>query len=514
MKKHLLFALLLAAALTVLCACGGDGTVDEPGKATDAEAVSENSVVVGITNDMDSLDPHKAVAAGTTEVLYNIFEGLVKADPDGVMQPALCSKYTMSEDAMSYTFTLREGVHFHNGDDVTAEDVIYSLKRVAGKLDENDVNVISAFSIISDITEQTAADGSTEIVVSLSEPNTELIYYMDCAIIPADYGEQTKKPVGTGPFRFVSYSPMESIVLEKNSDYYGTKAHLDKVTFKIYASTDDAFMELLAGKVDIYSYLSADEASQIEDSYDIVMNTQSLSEGLYLNNEFEPFTKLEVRQALSYAVDFEEIDGVLTGGNSEILKTAMFPTFKEYYNEETKNSYPHDVEKAKQLLADAGYENGFDLEITVPNNYQLHLLIAEILVDQLKEVGVNATIKQVDWSTWLTDTYRGRNYEATVIALDSTLAPADVLHYYESTNGSNFVNFKHEEFDALYAEARSATDKEVKIAKYKECQQYITDNAASVYLMCPKIMVAVNPKLAGYTFYPIYVQDMSTVYYK
>lgn len=514
MKKHLLLALLLVTVLTILCACGKDGTVDGPGNATGADAASSNSVVVGITNDMDSLDPHKAVAAGTTEVLYNIFEGLVKADPDGVMQPALCSSYTMSEDALSYVFTLREGVHFHNGDDVTAEDVIFSLKRVAGMLDENDINVISAFSIISDIKEQTGADGSTEIVVSLSEPNTELIYYFDCAVIPADYLEQARTPVGTGPFKFVSYSPMENIVIEKNNDYYGTKAYLDKVTFKIFASTDDAFMELLAGTVDIYSYLTLDEVNQLKSSYNIEMNAQSLSEGLYLNNEFEPFEKLEVRQALCYAVDFEEIDGVLTGGNSDILKTAMFPTFKEYYNKDTEAAYPHDIQKAKELLASAGYENGFDLEITIPSNYQLHVLIGEVLVDQLGEVGINATIKQVDWSTWLGDVYAGRNYEATIIALDSTLAPADVLHYYESTNGSNFVNFKHEEFDKLYSEAEKATDKDEKIAKYKECQQYLTDNAASVYLMCPKIMVAVNPELAGYTFYPIYVQDMSTIHYK
>lgn len=513
MKKHLLFALLLVSVMTVLCACGG-GTENEPDKATGADATSGGSVVVGITNDMDSLDPHKAVAAGTSEVLYNIFEGLVKADSDGVMQPALCSSYTMSDDAMSYTFTLRDGVKFHNGETVTAEDVIYSLERAAGNLDEADIKVISAFSIISDIKEQTGADGSTQIVVSLSEPNTELIYYFDSAIIPADYDQQESNPVGTGPFRFVSYSPMESIVIARNDEYYGTKAYLEQVTFKIYASNSDAFMELLAGTIDIYPYLTIDEVNQLEGLYTIEKSAQSLAEGFYLNNEYEPFTNLEVRQALSYAVDFEEIDGIVTGGYSEVLKTAMFPTFKEYYNEETASAYPHDVEKAKELLASAGYENGFDLEITVPSNYQIHVTIAEILVDQLKEVGINATVKQVDWSTWLSDVYVGHEYQATVIALDATMAPSDVLRYYKSGNSSNFVNFNHDEFDELYLEAMNATDMDEKIAKYKECQEYLTENAASVYLMCPTIMVAVNPELGGYTFYPVYVQDMSTIYYK
>ncbi|MGN0164891.1 MAG: ABC transporter substrate-binding protein [Lachnospiraceae bacterium] len=510
MKKRLLFALLMILLVSALCGCGG-GTEKEQSKGNET---SGGSVVVGITNDMDSLDPHKAIAAGTNEVLYNIFEGLVKADSNGVMQPALCSSYVMSEDALSYTFTLREGVHFHNGDEVTAEDVIYSLKRVAGMLDENDIKIISAFSIISNIEEQSGEDGSTSIVVSLSEPNTELIYYFDCAVIPADYDKQESAPVGTGPFKFVSYSPMENIVIARNDDYYGNKAHLDQVTFKIFASTNDAFMELLAGNIDIYPYLSYDEASQLEGQYSIVQNAQSLAEGLYLNNEYEPLSNLEVRQALCYAVDFEEIDGVLTGGTSDLLKTGMFTTFKEYYNADTESAYPHDVEKAKELLKSAGYENGFDLEITVPSNYQLHVMIAEVLVTQLKEVGINATIKQVDWSTWLNDVYMGHEYQATVIALDATMAPADVLRYYQSGHRSNFVNFNHDEFDNLYQEAMSATDMDEKIAKYKECQQYLTDNAASVYLMCPSIMVAVNPELEGYTFYPIYVQDMSTIYYK
>lgn len=510
MKKRLLFALLLVSVMIALCGCKG-GTDNGSGKGNTA---SGGSVVVGITNDLDSLDPHKAVAAGTNEVLYNIFEGLVKADSNGVMQPAVCSKYVVSDDALTITFTLRDNVRFHNGDVVTAEDVIYSLERVAGKLGDDTIKVISAFSIISDIKEQTGDDGSTQVVVTLSEPSTELIYYFDCAIIPADYTEQNSNPVGTGPFKFKSYTPMENFTMVRNDDYYGTKAHLEEVTFKIFGSTDDAFMELLAGNVDIYPYLSYDDTLLLEDSYNIEVGMQSLAEGLYLNNEYGPLSDVRVRQALSYAVDFEELDALLTGGQSEVLKTAMFPTFKEFYNEDTAASYSHDVEKAKELLKEAGYEDGFELEITIPNNYELHVIIGEVLVSQYAKIGVDCTIKLVDWSTWLSDVYQGRNYQATVIALDATMAPGDVLDYYVSDFKSNFMNFEHEEYDELYNKALQATDMDEKIAAYKECQQYLTDNAAAVYLMCPTIMVAVNPELEGYTFYPVYVQDMSVVRWK
>lgn len=507
MKKHLLLSLLLVASMIVLCGCGG-GTKKNQGNA------ASGMVVVGITNDMDSLDPHKAVAAGTKEALYNIFEGLVKADTDGVMQPAVCSKYEVADDALSITFTLRENVYFHNGDVVTADDVIYSIERAAGRLDgETDIKVVSAFSIISGISKQTADDGSTEIIVSLSEPNTELIYYFDSAIIPADYDKQETSPVGTGPFKFKSYTPMEKLCLVKNEEYYGEQAKVSEVTFKIFGSTDDAFMELMAGNVDIFPYLSFDQAQTLEGEFDIQVGMQSLAEGLYLNNEYGPLSDVRVRQALSYAVDFEELDKLLTGGQSEVLKTAMFPTFKEFYNKDTASSYAYNIEKAKELLKEAGYEDGFELEITIPNNYELHVIIGEVLVSQYAEIGVECEIKLVDWSTWLSDVYQGRNYQATVIALDATMAPGDVLDYYVSDFRSNFMNFKHEEYDELYNKALSSTDMDEKIAAYKEAQQYLTDNAAAVYLMCPSIMVAVDPALEGYTFYPVYVQDMSTVYW-
>ncbi len=507
MKKYSLLFLLLVVFSVVLCGCG-DGTKNENGgKGSEA---SGRTVVVGITNDMDSLDPHKAVAAGTSEVLYNVFEGLVKADQDGVMRPALCTDYEISADALTYTFTLRDGVKFHNGKALEAKDVIYSLNRVAGKLGENDIKLISAFSVISDITEKTGDDGKKQVVVSLSEPNTELINYFDAAVIPEDYKDQVNNPVGTGPFKFVSYSPMESIVLSRYEDYYGEKPQVAGVTFSIYASVDDAFMELMAGKIDIFPYLALDQTKQLEDKFNIEVGQQSLAEGLYLNNAYEPLSDVRVRQALSYAVDYKAIDEVCTGGVSHVLKSGMFPSFKEYYNADTEKYYPHDVAKAKELLKEAGYEN-LELEITIPNNYQLHISIAEMLVDQLAEAGVKATIKKVDWSTWLSEVYVGRNYQATVIALDATMAPADVLRYFVKDHHSNFVNYDNAEFNELYQKALGAVDQSEKVKYYKLCQENLAENAASVWLMSPSIMVAVNKELTGYTFYPIYVQDISKI---
>ena len=219
MKKVFLLMMLLTLSM-VLCACK-DNTEDN--NKQDSDSVSYGGeIVVGISQDLDSLDPHKAVAAGTKEVLYNLFEGLIKVDKDGNFVPAVAASYEITDGGLKYKFKLRDNVKFHNGKVVTADDVIYSLKRAAGKLETSDPEVVtvSAFSIISEINK---TDDGIEVV--LSEPNTELIGFFTSSIIPNDYDDQAKAPVGTGPFKFVSFEPLVSFVMAKNDDYYGEKAY-------------------------------------------------------------------------------------------------------------------------------------------------------------------------------------------------------------------------------------------------------------------------------------------------
>jgi len=222
--KHLLLLVVSMSLLVSLCACGGDtangGSSNSTGTAAQTGELSKgSSVTVGIAQDLDSLDPHKALNAGTGEVLFNIFEGLMKASPDGGVTPAVASDYEISKDGTTYTFTLRKDVAFHNGNKVTMEDVLYSLNRCAGS--ENDgVPLIAAFSNVSDI----SAKGDDQIVLTLQKPSLEFLNSMVAAIIPKGSGDtQATKPIGTGPFSFVSFAPQESMTVEKFSGYWGTR---------------------------------------------------------------------------------------------------------------------------------------------------------------------------------------------------------------------------------------------------------------------------------------------------
>ena len=510
MRRKLLLTLLFAFLMTVLCACK-DGTNNESSSGNSSSGTPTNSIVVGITQDLDSLDPHVAVAAGTDEVLFNVFEGLVKPDKNGNFVEAVAKSYVISEDAMTYTFTLRENVKFHNGDIVTVDDVVYSLKRCAGLLEVQDPNVLveSALSVVADVV---AVDEQT-IQLQLSQANTELIPYLTCAIIPHDYDAQATAPIGTGPFRFVSYAPLESFVVEKFEDYYGTPAYLDKVTFKIYANTDAAFLELMANKIDVFPYLTNEQATLLEENYTIKTGSMNLVQALFLNNKTAPFDDVRVRQAFCYAINRQEILDMLSGGRGTMIYSNMLPGLEKYY-ETNVETYDYNIEQAKNLLKEAGYENGLSITITVPSNYQYHMDTAQVIVEQLKKVGITATIEPIEWASWLSDVYSARDYQATVIGLDSNLAPSDILKRYVSSASNNFVNYENKEFDEVFALAVGTVNEDEKVTYYKQLQCLLATEAASVYLQDPALLTAVNKNLGGYTFYPVFAQDMSLVYYK
>lgn len=513
MKK---FCFFLTALLTmaVLGGCGTDGTGESSGdnssKGPAGSPVYGGSVVVGVQQDIDSLDPHKATAAGTKEILFNIFEGLVKPDKNGDMMKALASDYTVSEDGLVYTFTLREGVKFHDGSVVTAEDVKYSLERASGLLDGtpliSSLKVLTGVDIIDEKTVQ----------VTVGSANTELIYSFTAAIIPAGSGEdESGTPIGTGPFSFVSYTPQEGIVVKKNPDYWQEGLpYLDQVTFKIVSGTDTALLELQGGSIDIYPYLTDSQANELKSSFQILSAPSAVVQALYLNNADPVLSDVRIRQAICYALDKDSVNDFLAGGNATLISTGMLPTLQTYYLD-LNDVYGTgaNIEKAKELMADAGYPDGFDLEITVPSNYEYHVQTAEVVEQQLKEAGIRVKINPVEWNTWLEDCYNGRKYQSTISGLTSDMTPGYMMNRFQSDSKKNFINFNSAEYDEVYLKAAAAMDIQEKAGYYRQLQQILCDEAGSAFIQVPAITIAVNPKLGGYTFYPVYVQDMSTVYY-
>ena len=498
MKKKFisLFVLVVLVMTAALSACGG------------ASKTGEQSVTVGISQDLDSLDPHNVNYAGTREVLFNLYEGLVKATSSGAIEAAVASDYQVADDAKSILFTLRDGIKYWDGTAVTVDDVIFSINRYADIQGEE-----SAFSVL----ESVEAQGDNQILVTLSEANSEFIYLLTCAIIPASYDETTEEcPQGTGPFKFVSYTAGESLEVEKNENYWKENCpYLDAVTFKIVTDADTAILQLNSGTLDIYQYLTSDQAASIDsEKFNIQVGNVNYVQGMFLNNAAEPFDNELVRQAIYYAVDRQEISDMLFDGKSHIIGTNLIPAMSAYYDESLETAYTHDVEKAKELLKEAGYEDGFEFTITVPNNYAPHEGTAQIIAENLAEVGITANIELVEFTTWYSDCYVDRNYEATVVAVDGTLAPSSYFSKNVSTASNNFTNYSNPEFDEVYEQALAETDLDKKVDYYRQLQKILSDDAASIYCQDPSNLLAINADLEGYEFYPISAQDMSIVKFK
>lgn len=513
MKKKLL-ALFLALVMVgaVLPGCG-DGSKDPGGQGNNGktgEPIKGGEITVGIAQDLDdSLDPHQTVAAGTREVLFNIFEGLVKPNSDGEMIPAVAEKYTLSEDGTTYTFTLREGVKFHNGQTVTAEDVVYSINRCAAVPEGQEKPLVAAFSAVKSVE---ALDEKT-VAVTIAQRDLEFISYMTAAIIPADYENQDTAPVGTGPFKFVSRTPQQDFVMERFEDYWGAPAWLDKVTYKICENADALVMNLNGGSIDLCAHLTSAQASQLNQSFQVLEGTMNLVQAIYLNNQAKPFDNQMVRQALCYAIDRQGIMDMVADGHGTAVGSSIYPAFAKYFLPELVDKYPHDVAKAKELLAQAGYPDGFDMTISVPNNYQPHMDTAEVVAEQLREAGINVTIQPVEWSTWLDTIYNGRQFQATVVGVDAAnMTARAMLERFTSDYGKNFINYNNPAYDALFQQAINAQDEATQTDLYKQMEAMLADTAANVYIQDLCDLVAMRQDLGGLKFYPIYVLDLSTVY--
>ncbi len=512
-KRILAFFLVVAVLAGALCGCTGatnqtgtpiDGTTDSSGRP------HAHSITVGIAQDLDSsLDPYVTTAAGTREVMFNVFEGLVKPDPDGNFVEAVASHVEISPDGLRYAFTLRQGVVFHNGAPCTMEDVEYSFRTCAA--DCVYTNVAAALSNV----ESTAVEGDV-ITFTLKEPNTDFLSAVSSVyILPAGYTRQATAPVGTGPFRFVCRSVQENFILARNDAYYGEKAKLEQVTYKIYEDSTALFNALDSGALDLVAHLTMDQVNNLSNGYQVLEGTMNLVQAIYLNNAAEPFDDPLVRQALCYGVDVDAMLSLTAEGHGARVGSSMYPAFGKYFDPALANAYPYDPAKAKSLLAQAGYADGLSFTIHVPSNYQPHVDTAVVLAEQLRGIGVSAKIQLVDWNTWLEQIYQNRQFQATVVGFDaSVLSPTAMLERWVSTNGKNMIGYQNPEYDTVYAQAVSTVDDAQQTALFKRCLEILSETAANVYLQDMADFVAVHPDLKGFTFYPLYVIDMSKLYFE
>jgi len=510
-QNKTLLSLLFFLALTTLffnAACSR-----QKPKAQSSEPVTE--LRYGYTTEPATLDPlSSSSTADGKSILFNVFEGLVKPDTYGRIVPCLAESQTEDGLGLVYHFTLRKNVFFHDGSPLTSADVKFSLDTAA-----------AAGFIGFDAIDKIETNGDYGVNVILKFPDLEFLPYLTVGIVKANSTNRDKKAIGTGPYLIESYAVQQSLVLKKFEHYWRDNVpRLDKITIVFFADSDALILGLHGGSIDGAGLTGALAQQLAPGRFDIVSGYSAMVQLLALNNAAPPLNDIRVRQAINYSIDIQEIIDTAFYGKGKPSGSPLIPGLAAYYEQSLANPYPVNYEKARSLLAEAGYGEGgqglsggqLSLEITVPSNYTMHVDTAQVITSQLAKAGINASIRLVDWATWLSEVYFGRKYQATIISVDSpVVSPKGFLFRYYSKDKNNFVNFANAGFDRIYETILTEPDEVKRIALYKEAQRVISDNAASVYIQDILEFKAFRAgAYDGVLNYPLYVSDFASMYGK
>ena len=513
-QRMLSLVLIIAALIGIVAACqkqSAQTTKTEGGQAVTTASGGKDSIVIATMGETPTLSPYSHNATAGSYMNLLTYSTLFATDMDLNPQPELVESYE-NESETRWMFHLKQGVKFHDGSEMTAQDVKASLEYAKTFAEVSQFNnMIASVEVVDDYTVAIETNGPSAVLL------TNLCSHGN-AIVPKklideghDFGED---PVGTGPYKLVEWKRGDSLTFEAFDDYFLGAPKIKNMTWKIIPEGSSRTIALEAGEVDFIVEVEAMDADRIQENENLeLLSVDSTTlNWMVLNNEKPGLSNENVRRAINAAINKENVITVALNGLGKVAEGEGASMLTGYSAENTDS---YDVEKAKELLAEAGYENGFDLEITVPSNYQPHIDTAAVIVEQFKAVGINATIKQVDWNTWLTDVYGNRDFEATVCGFDASVFNASaMLARWVSDNDKNMINYSNEEYDETFAAAQSTTDEAEQTALYKRCLEILSETAANVYLQDLADFVAINPNLEGFEFYPLYVIDMSKLSYK
>ena len=438
-------------------------------------AQAQTGLTVAMQLEPPHLDPTSAAAGAIDSVVYsNIFEGLTRFMGDGSVVPGLAESWEISDDGKVYTFKLRDGVTFHDGTTMDAEDVKFSLDRARA---EDSANAQKA--LFTGITDVTVIDPLT-VQVTLAEPNGSFLFNMawgDAVIVAPESSEDIKtKPVGTGAFRFVNWVQGDKIDIEKNPDYWGTPALLDTASFKFISDPTAAFAAMMAEDVDVFTGFPAPEnlpQFEADPRFQVLVGSTEGETILAMNNKRPPFDDKRVREAVAHAIDRQAIiDGAMFGLGTPI-GTHFAPHNPAYLDLTGLSQF--DPEKSRALLAEAGLPDGFETTLHLPPPSYARRG-GEIIAAQLAEVGIKAEITNVEWAQWLETVFKGKDFGLTIV---SHTEPMDINIY---ARPDYYFQYDNPTFQELMATLDRTTDPAERTRLLQEAQTIIAEDYVNAYL--------------------------------
>lgn len=456
---------------------------------TGAAFASNTDITVGMVLEPPNLDPTGGAAAAIDEVVYaNVFEGLTRFASDGAVVPGLAASWDISEDGLTYTFHLREGVTFHDGSDFTAEDAVFSLDRARA---EGSTNAQPA--LFAGIESVEAADDTT-LVVTLSDPNGSFLFNMawgDAVMVAPESADSLEtNPIGTGPFAFSEWVQGDRVELTRYADYWGEAPALEAATFRFISDPNAAFAAMMAGDVDAFPNFPAPETLgqfEADPRFNVIVGSTEGETILSTNNQAEYLSDIRVRRAIAHAINRQDIiDGAMFGYGTPI--GSHFAPHHPDYVDLTGNS-PYDPDAARALLAEAGAE-GITLRLMLPPPSYARQG-GQIVAAQLRDVGLDIEITNLEWAQWLEQVFRGHDYDLTIV---SHTEPMDIGIY---AREDYYFQYDNPEFNALMDTLTLTTDPEERSALLQQAQEMIAADYVNGFLFqLAKIGVA-NADIEG-----------------
>ena len=468
----------------------------------------DNSINVGMVLEPPNLDPTDGAAAATDEVTYaNVFQGLTRFAESGAIVPDLAKSWDISRDGTTYTFHLQSGVTFQDGTKMTADDVKFSLERA---LAPNSTNAQKA--LFEDIKDVTVVDPTT-VKVTLKQPDGSFLFDMawgDAEIVsPKTAKGNDTHPVGTGPFMFKEWVKGDHVTLVRNPHYWGTPAKVDKITFKFISDPTAAFAAMMSGDLDLFPNFPAPEnlaQFKADPRFKVIVGSTEGETIVAMNNGKKPFDNLKVREAVAHAIDRKAvIDGAMYGYGTPI-GSHFAPQNPAYIDLTGMSKY--DPALSKKLLAEAGYPNGFKTTLKLPPPAYARRG-GEIVAAELRKVGIDARIINVEWAQWLQGVFKNKDYDLTIV---SHTEPMDIGIY---ARDDYYFNYHSAAFKKIMADLKKTTDPKKRTELLQDAQKQIAKDCVNAFMFeLPKLGVA-NANLMGvWKNEPTQANDMTAAYWK
>ncbi len=456
------------------------------------------------------LDPTANTAAAIDRVVYaNIYEGLIKVDRDGKFVPGLATQWEVSPDGKVYTFALRQGVKFHNGEPFNAQVAKWNLDRAMA---ESTVNAHPEY--FRGIEKIETPDDHT-LILHLKDVDALFVAHMaegDAVMLPMKGYENAKSnPIGTGPFEFVKWVRGDRVEMVRFEGYWNSALpYLDNVTFKFIGDASAQIASLKAGDIDVVGYIAAPESAMElskDKRFKVYSGTTTAEVIMSTNNKAKPFDNKMVRQAMAYAIDRQAVVDLVMFGYGTPIGSHWSPS-TPYYVDLTRK-FAYNPEKAKELLAKAGYPNGFEATIKLPAIYSYSRRAGEVIADQLSQVGIKLKIEIVEWGQWIERIFKKKEFQLTMIG---HVEAWDIGIY---ANPDYYFQYDSQEFRDAYAKALKAPNEEEKAKWFGRCQEIIAEDAVNGYLFsAPSLVVLKTAVMDWWENYPTIALDATEVWLK